>query len=171
MWYDPELGRFISEDPAADPDNPNLYSYGVNNPVTRIDPSGEASWNIFETLASLGNGIANGLTAWMNGGYFWAGFYSTELKIGAAYNDGKWSLMGSGYGEEDYKDGSLTPKQLKASIWLHQYIQMYVQKNYNYTIPLNRHQVIGHYEIDPINKWYCPGKLFPWESLMNKIAN
>lgn len=39
-WYDAETGRFISEDPAADPNNPNLYSYCANDPVNGIDPSG-----------------------------------------------------------------------------------------------------------------------------------
>jgi RHS repeat-associated protein len=32
-WYDADLGRFISEDTAADPNNPNLYSYCGNNRV------------------------------------------------------------------------------------------------------------------------------------------
>ena len=41
-WYDSELGRFISEDPAADPNNPNLYVYCANGPVNRNDPTGEA---------------------------------------------------------------------------------------------------------------------------------
>jgi RHS repeat-associated protein len=27
-WYDPELGRFVEEDPMAD--DPNLYSYGFD---------------------------------------------------------------------------------------------------------------------------------------------
>ena len=39
-WYDADLGRFISEDPVADPNNPNLYSYGANNPLRFIDPRG-----------------------------------------------------------------------------------------------------------------------------------
>jgi RHS repeat-associated protein len=39
-WYDADLGRFISEDPAADPNNPNLYSYCGNNPINSIDPTG-----------------------------------------------------------------------------------------------------------------------------------
>jgi hypothetical protein len=38
--YDSELGRFISEDPAADPNNPNLYVYCANNPLVYIDPTG-----------------------------------------------------------------------------------------------------------------------------------
>ncbi len=39
-WYDSELGRFISEAPMGDPNNPNLYSYCANNPVHNTDPTG-----------------------------------------------------------------------------------------------------------------------------------
>ncbi|HEX3046999.1 MAG TPA: RHS repeat-associated core domain-containing protein [Bacillota bacterium] len=39
-WYDADTGRFISEDPLADPNNPNLYCYGRNNPLTITDPTG-----------------------------------------------------------------------------------------------------------------------------------
>jgi RHS repeat-associated protein len=45
-WYDSELGRFISEDPAMDPNNPNLYSYGSNNPIGFTDPTGKEIVNI-----------------------------------------------------------------------------------------------------------------------------
>jgi RHS repeat-associated protein len=39
-WYDADTGRFISEDPAMDPNNPNLYSYCANNPLINTDPTG-----------------------------------------------------------------------------------------------------------------------------------
>src|SRR5690554_2433967 len=48
-WYDQGIGRFISEDPARDPNNPNLYTYCANNPLIRIDPSGEL-WEWFKGL-------------------------------------------------------------------------------------------------------------------------
>jgi RHS repeat-associated protein len=40
-WYDPQVGRFISEDPIGFliPDM-NLYSYVRNNPIRYIDPKG-----------------------------------------------------------------------------------------------------------------------------------
>ena len=40
-YYDPEAGRFISEDPIGfEGEQANLYSYVLNNPINRIDPSG-----------------------------------------------------------------------------------------------------------------------------------
>ena len=40
-WYDPGVGRFISEDLVAD--DPNLYGYCRQNPVNFIDPTGHFS--------------------------------------------------------------------------------------------------------------------------------
>ena len=37
-YYDPRIGRFLSQDPAGDGDN--WYSYADNNPVNHTDPSG-----------------------------------------------------------------------------------------------------------------------------------
>ncbi len=62
-WYDPDLGRFISEDPAADPNNPNLYSYCGNNGVSRIDPTGQYFWIVVAIAAAIG-----AIDAYCNGG-------------------------------------------------------------------------------------------------------
>jgi RHS repeat-associated protein len=40
--YDPELGRWISEDPAGSPDGPNTYAYAQGNPIKFFDPDGLA---------------------------------------------------------------------------------------------------------------------------------
>ena len=45
-YYDPELGRFLTEDPAQD--GLNWYVYCANNPVNFVDPSGE-SWEYFDS--------------------------------------------------------------------------------------------------------------------------
>lgn len=44
-YYDPDAGRYISEDPAGDLPDPNLFRY-TTNPITSSDPDGlhEASW-------------------------------------------------------------------------------------------------------------------------------
>jgi len=43
-YYDPAVGRFISEDPIGfDGEDVNLYGYVLNNPVIFVDPMGLAS--------------------------------------------------------------------------------------------------------------------------------
>jgi RHS repeat-associated protein len=39
-WYDPELGRFISEDPAGFSGGDNLYAFAGDDPINGSDPSG-----------------------------------------------------------------------------------------------------------------------------------
>jgi RHS repeat-associated protein len=50
-YYDPDLGRFLTRDPAGYPNGPNNYLYCSNNPVNQIDPLGLASkwWKDFYT--------------------------------------------------------------------------------------------------------------------------
>ena len=39
-WYDPSLGRFLSQDPIGFSGGLNVYAYVGNNPIHRVDPSG-----------------------------------------------------------------------------------------------------------------------------------
>lgn len=41
----PSLGRFTAIDPIGAQD-PNLYAYGSNNPISQVDPSGRLNWGI-----------------------------------------------------------------------------------------------------------------------------
>lgn len=43
--YDPEIRRWLSEDPGGMLDGPNLYAYVRNQPTKLIDPSGLCSCN------------------------------------------------------------------------------------------------------------------------------
>ena len=63
-WYDPAIGRFISQDPSAgylsDPQSLNPYVYVLDSPTSLADPSGASPWYV-DFLESLGpgNGILN----------------------------------------------------------------------------------------------------------------
>jgi len=52
-WYDPELGRFITEDPARD--DSNWYVYCLNSPETWIDPSGMYHYSGSEMVSDEGD--------------------------------------------------------------------------------------------------------------------
>jgi RHS repeat-associated protein len=62
-WYDPSMGRFMTKDTyEGQIDNPlslNLYSYGGNNPLINIDPSGHdfhPDWGQYDYLYNLAQG-------------------------------------------------------------------------------------------------------------------
>ncbi|MFC1616721.1 RHS repeat-associated core domain-containing protein [Candidatus Margulisiibacteriota bacterium] len=51
-WYDPDTGRFLQTDPAAQ--GPNLYAYCANNPLIYIDPDGQIlDWLFWMGLAYI----------------------------------------------------------------------------------------------------------------------
>ncbi len=77
-YYDPELGRFISQDSIeyAAPETINglnLYAYCANNPVMNIDPTGRSLIAIIILLAigAVIGGIANGVKASKEGKTGW----------------------------------------------------------------------------------------------------
>ena len=61
-YYDPETGRFISEDPLGfDGGDTNLYAYASGNPVTFVDPNGlciKAAWDTTTNTILPGIGTA-----------------------------------------------------------------------------------------------------------------
>ena len=62
-YYDPSIGRFISEDPAKD--GLNWYVYCGNNPVRYIDPSGENYKDIIYGIAqSMDENNFGGAVKW-----------------------------------------------------------------------------------------------------------
>ena len=80
-YYDPEVGRFISQDlvdyvQKTDFGGLNLYAYCGNNPVMYVDPSGKflLSIAIIVGLAVIGaivGGVKNGIAASKNGSSGW----------------------------------------------------------------------------------------------------
>jgi RHS repeat-associated protein len=67
-YQNPSTGRFVSQDPAfwalpavllANPQKQNSYTYADNNPISMVDPTGEAALSSSQT-ASLASAIASG---------------------------------------------------------------------------------------------------------------
>ena len=60
-WYDPELGRFLSEDPLGFGSVANLYTFAGNDPVDGQDPSGLCDAHLLTwldiTLRASGDGL------------------------------------------------------------------------------------------------------------------
>ena len=57
-YYDPALGRFISEDPARD--GGNWYAYAGGNPVGHVDPDGRSAEDDYaEQIAAFMRGMAS----------------------------------------------------------------------------------------------------------------
>jgi len=80
-YYDPEVGRFVSEDPIGfEGGDVNLYAYVGGNPVLRVDPDGEIAAQI---IGGVIGGIAGGYNAYRTGGEFVDIARSTLVGVGA----------------------------------------------------------------------------------------
>jgi RHS repeat-associated protein len=81
-YYDPSTGRFTRLDPfapdSADPRTLHRYLYGLADPISHIDPSGNIGFSLVEL------GIAAGLQSWMR---------AEHLKTLEYYQQG-WNVLG-----------------------------------------------------------------------------
>ena len=66
--------------------------------------------------------------------------------------------------------GALTTEQEKATTELIRYIVSEVKRLYGKDIPIDRQHIIGHYEIDGVNKPNCPGALFPFDRIIANLT-
>jgi len=90
-------------------------------------------------------------------------------QVGLDINPNQYTISIEHEGRYRETKGALTAEQLEASIKTHAYIIAYVKKHFNFEIPVNRKHIIGHYEIDAINKINCPGKDFQWFELVQEV--
>ena len=72
-YYDPEIGRFISEDPIGLEAGVNLYAYVGGNPLNYIDPDGNIALPLIAVLPIIGGTINAGVAA-LTGGNVGAAF-------------------------------------------------------------------------------------------------
>lgn len=67
-------------------------------------------------------------------------------------------------------NGELTDPQFWASVWLDKYIQQEVEREWGHHIVFGPEFVLGHFQIDPIRKPFCPGPAFPWARIYTELA-
>ena len=56
--------------------------------------------------------------------------------------------------------------QIEAAAWLIRHIRDEVERIYGVVIPIQRENIIGHSEISPIRKPFCPGLNFPFDTII-----
>jgi RHS repeat-associated protein len=95
--YDPAVGRFLTTDPASDPNNfGNPYTYVANNPRAFLDPYGDI-WETPWDVASLGLGGASFVYNISQGDYVSAAVDAVDPGLDAAATVLPAVLRGAGF--------------------------------------------------------------------------
>jgi|LGOV01.1.fsa_nt_gb N-acetyl-anhydromuramyl-L-alanine amidase AmpD len=89
--------------------------------------------------------------------------------IGLNVNPNLYTVSIEHEGVYRFTNGRLTEDQLDTTVKLHAYIIAYVKKYFDFNIAVNRTNILGHYEIDQINKINCPGQSFPFDEIISRV--
>jgi len=81
-YYDPDIGRWITSDPACYADGPNLYAYVHNRPLIYIDPDGKLG---LLSVSSISLGNMSTMSAMAHGAIDFAMSNIHALEQGAMY--------------------------------------------------------------------------------------
>jgi hypothetical protein len=121
----------------------STYGIGTDGTIYQWVKEEDSAW---------ANGVVNvsgGTPAWL----------SSLSRQGVNINTVTISIEHAGY------TGNAMPEaQYQATLWLHKQI---IPK---YNIPLDREHIIGHYQVDIVNRSGCPGTGFPWTRLLNDLV-
>ena len=79
-WYDPEVGRFLSEDPIGLAGGINLYAFAGGDPIHGFDPTGELSLKGFYRIVPV---VAFVMISWASNGT-WPAMAGALKALGAA---------------------------------------------------------------------------------------
>ncbi len=94
-YYDPVIGRFISEDPLGfGAGDVNFYQYTSNNPINANDPSGNCPSCVGAGVSVLAGGLIRGIAGYAEGG--WSGAANAALDAQAIATDAALGAVGAG---------------------------------------------------------------------------
>ncbi|MDQ2086651.1 N-acetylmuramoyl-L-alanine amidase [Herbivorax sp. ANBcel31] len=112
-------------------------------------------------------------SAWANGltGGIENATSSLVLKKGESISPNWYSVSVEHEGFYSETKGELTAAQLESSKILHHYIIEYVYDKFNFRIEPTRERIIGHNEVNKIDRVNCPGELFPFDEIINYLQS
>ncbi|WP_329392110.1 RHS repeat-associated core domain-containing protein [Streptomyces sp. NBC_01716] len=94
-YYDPESGRFISQDPIGHAGGTNLYQYALSSPTTYTDPTGNSPMLAGCVIGGLGEAGLDWLGQRLSGRKVNWGQVGTSAALGCAGGMiGKWASLG-----------------------------------------------------------------------------
>ncbi|MBI3901096.1 MAG: RHS repeat-associated core domain-containing protein, partial [Chlamydiia bacterium] len=96
-YYDPDLGRWITQDPQGFEDGPNLYAYVSNHPLTEIDLYG--LWGIGQCVSGLSRMAFKSLE-WTGANLVPIPYVRTVIE-----SIGRWGAGGDFLGDSRYRTG------------------------------------------------------------------
>jgi RHS repeat-associated protein len=131
-WYDPQMGRFISEDPIGLAGGMNLYEYAASNPVSFTDPFGliPCAWHVVTVSFPAGERLFMLILSegCLTQGGLWEGVSDPFAGWASAFSMYfKWAV-GSGP-EHRHSVGGMHGRQLQNSIGVQQAREGYCRKN------------------------------------------
>lgn len=116
-------------------------------------------------------------TAWANGtsereldGAYY-GHSSLLAVVARKTNANKYTISIEHEGIYATTHGVLTQKQLAATMDLIAWIRSEVKRIYSVVIPLDRTHIVGHNQISPVNKPYCPGAGFQFDTIIKMLRD
>jgi N-acetyl-anhydromuramyl-L-alanine amidase AmpD len=123
--------------------------------ITQLVDISEAAWiNGTDTDPTKANFYGNSLLKSVRDRKTNANFYSVGIEHEGIHAKTK---------------GKLTDRQLEATVWLHKHIIAEIKRIYGTDIILDREHIVGHYQVDPKRKPFCPGELFQFDEIIDAL--
>jgi N-acetyl-anhydromuramyl-L-alanine amidase AmpD len=86
-----------------------------------------------------------------------------------AHNPNQFTI-GIGFGDMNLNGWRLTEAQIASYLWLTNHLQAERQRLFGFIMPLTRDHIIGHSQINPVNRPNCPGNI-QWDVIMAGLQN